>query len=643
LSSRKKIEIKRKDMSQNKFLVLMAIVLGLASLRPSIGETTNKSTPPPTLTGSIRGTDGQLMEGVTISAAAVSGTITTSVFSDDQGHFYFPALPGGKYRVWAQAVGYQEGRANLELTPMRPTHQDFSLKTIVNFERQLTSPEWLSALPDENPEDHRLKLIFVHSCTTCHSAAFALQNKFDEAGWRAILALMETINVYGKPGGPSSPIIQHYKEELANYLAKVRGPGPSPLRIKPYPRPTGDSARVVITEFNIPSVANPDELVDQDGSDWSEGIPSGGNGSAGLHDLAIDRNGNAWVTNGTENRNRSFLKLDVVTGKVTNFRLDAPNGFARGTHGVTQDQNGIIWINLFENGGTFGRGSLLRLDPTTEQYDVFAPPAEMGTVGISVQVDATGKIWATSDDGAIVFDPAVQKFTYFKAITPGTGGYGVAGDGAGNGWFCQPGLDIIGFADFETKKVSEIRLPPRPGIDEISTGEDRKFYQRAESSFTTAILPAQGPRRMTAQGEYVWWSNWFGQSIAKVNIRTREVKYYSAPLPNVSPYAMAADRNGMLWVALPNDDRVAKLDPRTQQWTVYNLPSHGTNTRFITVDNRKDSVEVWAASFMTSKVVRLQFRTKQQMQAAASSLNGAKNSGWARETQIETREEHTQN
>ncbi len=611
-------------MSRIKLLVFMAMVFGFAVLRPPLTAAAGKSATPPMLTGSVRGTGGEPMEGVAVSAAAVGGTITTSVYTDERGHYYFPLVPGGKYRVWAQAVGYQAGHAGVELVSARETRQDFTLKALKDFERQLTSPEWLSALPYEKPEDIRLKLIFVHSCTTCHSAAFALQNKFDETGWKTILERMETINVYGKAGGPSSPIVQHYKEELAPFLARVRGPGPSPLRITPYPRPTGDAARVVVTEFNIPSAANPDELVDQDGSDWSEGIPSGGNGAAGLHDLTIDRNGNAWVTNGTENRNRSFLKLDVETGKITNFRLAAPNGFARGTHGVAQDQNGIVWLNLFENGGTFGKGSLLRLDPKTEKYEVFTPPAEMGTVGISVQVDAKGKIWAASD-GAIVFDPAAQKFTYFKPLTPGTGGYGVVGDGAGNGWFCQPGLDIVGFADFENKKVSEIRLPPRPGIDEISTEEDRKFYQQAESSFTTGTLPAQGPRRMTAQDDYVWWSNWFGQSISRLNIRTREVKYYNAPLPNVSPYTMVADKNGMLWVALPNDDRVAKFDPETKQWTVYTLPSHGTNTRFITVDNHKDSVEVWTAAFMTSKVVRLQFRTKQQVQGVASLNKTAKN------------------
>jgi streptogramin lyase len=599
------------------WLISLAALLSVAAVRPSLAAPQSKPASRGLLAGTVRSGAGQPMEGVAVSAAKVGGTITTSVYTDEQGRYIFPIAPGGTYRVWAQAVGYQAARANLDLNPAsRRIPLNFTLTAIDDFERQLTSPEWLSALPAEKHEDLRLKSIFMHNCTTCHSAAFVLQNKFDEAGWKAILARMETINVYGKAGDPPNPVIQHYKEELAAYLFRVRGPGPTELAIKPFPRPSGDAARVVVTEFNVPPAANPAELVDQDGSDWSGGIPSGGNGSAGLHDLTIDANGNAWVSNGTENRNRSFLKLDVETGKSTNFRLPAPNGFARGTHGITQDRNGIIWANVFELGGTFGRGSLLRLDPKTEKYEVFTPPAGMGSVGISVEVDGKGRIWATSD-GAIVFDPSEKRFTYFKPLTPGTGGYGVTGDSAGNGWFCQPGLDVVGIADFASKKVSEIRLPARPGIEQISTDEDRKFDQAAQSSFTNGTLPAEGPRRMAAQGDYVWWSNWFAQSISRANIQTHEVENFSAPLPDASPYAMIADKNGMLWVALPNDDRVAKLDPATRQWTVYNLPSHGTNTRFITVDDHKPSVEVWEASFMTSKVVRLQFRTKQQMQALA--------------------------
>jgi streptogramin lyase len=611
-------------MSKLRPWIWVAIALSLVTFRLSAAARAPKASAHAVLEGNIQGSHGEALEGVTISARPVDGTITTSVYTDEQGNYYFPTLPGGKYRISAQAVGYQAGRANLTLASTRETHQDFTLSALEDYTEQLTSPEWLSALPDDRPQDRRLKRIFVHTCTTCHPAAFVLQNRFDEAGWRAILARMEIINVYGKSEGPPDPVIEHYKEELVSFLTDLRGPGPSPLKIKPYPRPTGDAARVVVTEFNVPPAATPNELVDQDGSDWSEGIPSVGNGASGLHDVAIDRNGNAWVTNGTENRNRSFLKLDVETGKVTNFRLPAPDGFARGTHGVAVDQNGIIWLNIFANGGTFGMGSLGRVDPKTEKLDVFTPPEGMGSVGISVQVDAKGRIWASSS-GAIVFDPATKKFTYFKPLTPGTGGYGVAGDSEGNGWFCQPGMDIVGFANFQTKESGEFRLAPRPGMDEISTADDLKFYGQTKSSLVTGLLPAQGPRRMTAQGDYVWWSNWFGQTISRLNIRTHEVSYYTLPLPNVSPYDVAVDRNGIVWVALPNDDRVAKFIPATGQWTVYNLPSRGTNTRFITVDNSKDSVEVWAPSFATSKVVRLQFRTKEQLRALAGPNTTAKN------------------
>src|SRR5258708_2274023 len=203
-------------MSRVKLFVLMAILPCFAVSRPSLGAPAGKSKP--ILNGIVRGADGNAMEGVTVSATAKGGTITRSVFTDTQGHYYFPVVAAGRYRVWAQAVGYQAGRAEVEVNSKLGTRRDFALKTLKDFERQLTSPEWLAALPDEKAEDIRLKQIFVHNCTTCHSPAFVLQNKFDEEGWKAILARMETINVYGKAGEPLSPIIQHYKNELRRYL-----------------------------------------------------------------------------------------------------------------------------------------------------------------------------------------------------------------------------------------------------------------------------------------------------------------------------------------------------------------------------------------------------------------------------------------
>ena len=42
------------------------------------------------LSGTIKSSDGKAMGGVTVSAKPDGGTITTTVFTDDAGQYYFP-------------------------------------------------------------------------------------------------------------------------------------------------------------------------------------------------------------------------------------------------------------------------------------------------------------------------------------------------------------------------------------------------------------------------------------------------------------------------------------------------------------------------------------------------------------------------
>src|SRR6267142_6496297 len=78
------------------------------------------------LTGAITSAAGEKMGGVTVSAKADGSTITTSVYTDETGAYYFPPLPDGKYRVWAQAVTFQTAKGNVELN--KTTKQDFVLE-----------------------------------------------------------------------------------------------------------------------------------------------------------------------------------------------------------------------------------------------------------------------------------------------------------------------------------------------------------------------------------------------------------------------------------------------------------------------------------------------------------------------------------
>src|SRR5580700_11583559 len=77
------------------------------------------------LSGTIKSSDGKAMGGVTVSAKPDGGTITTTVFSDTDGNFYFPGLPNGSYRVWAQALSYQTAKGTVDLSANRK--QDFTL------------------------------------------------------------------------------------------------------------------------------------------------------------------------------------------------------------------------------------------------------------------------------------------------------------------------------------------------------------------------------------------------------------------------------------------------------------------------------------------------------------------------------------
>src|SRR3984957_20894027 len=204
------------------------------------------------LTGAVKSQAGLKMSGVTVSAKLDGATITTSVFTDEEGAFYFPAMNAGHYEVWAQADGFETARAAVDLAATK--HQDLVLNATKEFAQQLSGDQMLASLPDQTPDDRRLKRVFRNSCTNCHQPNYILQNKFDEQGWTAILEVMKRVNVAGGYLGPNSPIaapIDFHEKELAEYLARARGPEQSAMKLTVKPRPTGDAARVVFTEYDV--------------------------------------------------------------------------------------------------------------------------------------------------------------------------------------------------------------------------------------------------------------------------------------------------------------------------------------------------------------------------------------------------------
>jgi streptogramin lyase len=570
------------------------------------------------LTGKVRATGGEAMAGVTVSARMIDSNITTSVFTDESGDYYFPVLSQGKYRVWAQAKGFEAARAELDISRSKDTRQEFTLKSLPDYSLQLSTFEYLSAM-DQTNADRRMAKVFSNLCASCHPGSFALQNRFDEKGW------LEVLDRYKEGFGEDGPqtnshhkheLIQHYKPELAAYLARMRGPGPSEMKLKLYPRPTGDAARVVITEYSISLPGTPGQLEDEDGSDWSQGIPSG-YGTRGVHDVGVDAAGYVWFSDREMNRYRSYGKLDPRTGETTDFKVPGPRGMARMTHGLKADKDGVIWIELRDSPPTGHVHVLERLDGEAGEYTIYDPTsAGTGVLGNTIEQDGEGKIWTSATPGAYAFDPVTKKFTYYQAPTKGVGGYGVAGDADGNGWFGHPKNDIVGIADYKTGKTSEIKLTIQQNIEELLTDEDRAFDKDvAKSDSLEGKLTAVGPRRMSAHGDYVWWGNWFAGTLSRADIHTHEVKYFDMPYPHLQAYGVQVDRDGNVWPTLMGNDLVAKLEPSTGHWTTYPLPSLGYEIRHLAFDYRNGREEVWVPSNRASKIAHLQFRTESDFAA----------------------------
>jgi streptogramin lyase len=579
------------------------------------------------LSGAIASQSGQKLDGVTVSAKREGSTITTSVYTDNAGQYFFPPLPAGKYRVWAQALGFERSTGAVDLSAAR--RHDFKLQEIADPERrfrQLPGEMMVAALPEASADDARMKKIFMNNCTGCHSTSYILQFRFDEAGWSKIIDLMKVVPVSGVYPGPSAKanqIMERHQKPLAAYLARARGPGESSMKVAPRPRPAGEAARAVWTLYDVPT--NPDAGIGtrhslNDGTDWAQGTTS----KLGQlpHDGALGLDGTIYFTSNNANRGVTIGKVDPVTGAVKYLKADAKNGLAATTHGLARDRAGNFWFDINP-----GRRALGKLDTATEKITIYQTPESMSPVGgaVTIDVDGKGMIWASTPSGAVRFDPVAEKFTEFKSSIPeknarGSGAtYGAAGDRDGNGWWAQMAMDTVYRGDVATGKVTEVKMPDVK-VDRLF-GEDRAFYDTVSDLGFNVPLPwSQGPRRMGTDknADLLWVGNSYGASWAKINTRTLETTIVPLPDPAMQAYHIVVDSKHNVWGNLWTADSIVRFDPRTNTWTVFDLPVRGTEIRHIALLERGDRISVVMPVYRTSQMGVLTLRSEAELAALKS-------------------------
>ena len=591
-------------MSRKKALsvfVFAILAMGICSVVQDISAQATAAAA--RLAGTVKSSEGKALEGVGVSARNAGETFTTTVYTDQAGRYSFPPVRSGQYKVWAQAVGFEIAAAEVPLGGSGAKQVDLTLSPLADFHKQLSGTEWAASLPEDTPNDRRMKSVFINNCSGCHQVSFLLQNRFDAAGWGAVMNLMQTMLSigYAPEGKTPDPVIHAYKDELAEYLGRVRGPGNLPLNVKLLPRPTGEAAQIVVTEYDLPRADMPGWTMKHNGTDWSEGTPSRYDGRA-AHDVAIDKGGSVWFADDATPE-RTLGKLDPGTGKVTDYKLADSDDAAESSHALVFDRQGNIW---FANGT---EGSPTKFDPETGKFLRFPRPESFPFSGDFITLDPKGNVWSPHREGAFRLDPVTGTYTNYAA-GPGKANYDLAADKEGNVWVSQPGGNRMAHVDVVAGKIDNVLLDPVVSADYSVTEKDREISADLGLTPNTATPLEKGPRRSVADRETdtVWVCEFFADRLAKIDARTKKITEYPLPHRYSQPYAATVDNNHRVWITMLNSDRIARFDPATEKFTEFTLPTRGTEIRHIQVDSSMNPPTIWLPYDRTNKIARIQFR-----------------------------------
>ena len=556
---------------RSKSLLFAAVVFGAVALSPlRIHPLHAQAGDSVTLTGLVSSVEEGHMEGVLVSAKKINSTVTTTVVTDKEGRYRFPAsrLEPGQYALRVRAVGYDlvgtGGVVTVRLTG-KATTADLKLQKTKDLAAQLTNAEWFASFPGTDAQKGSIR-----GCTHCHTLERVVRTTYDVDRMISAIERMATYpqlsfphKIQKLPAPRIGPGPQSAEQRTATwrrqaeYLATLNlSAGPQwRYALKTSPRPTGKATQVIYTEYDLPQKTRQP------------------------HDVIVDSGGIAWYASFGE---QILGKLDPRTATVIEYLVptlkpEAPTGIL----GVRFDRDENPWLGMQFQGG------IAKFDRKSETFQLWSLPPELN--GPHVQINQVspdrsyvdGKVWL-QDAGTYTvlrLDLASAKFEVFEPYKiPRPNVYDVIPDSKNNGHFLVLGSEDVGRID---AKTGEIRIFKTPTV-------------------------RSGPRRgmMDDEGR-LWFGENNGNRIGMFDTRTERFQEWPVPSAGAWPYDVTADKNGHIWTGGEYDDRILRLDPKSGQFIEYLLP-RSTNVRRVFVDNSTTPVTFWVGNNHGASIVRLE-------------------------------------
>jgi virginiamycin B lyase len=521
------------------------------------------------LTGKVASAQEPVMEGVLVSAKRDGGNVTTTVVTNAQGVYSFPAdrLSPGHYALSIRAVGYRlDGPKAADVNSGAATNADITLAKTNALSNQLSNGEWLNSLPG----DEKLRASLTN-CVGCHTVQRIVQSTHNADEFMQVFQRMGTYSPGSTPTHPQpllpggnnsdrSPMPKPIQQKMADYLASVNLSNAETVEfpLKPFPRLTGRSTHVIITEYDLPRK------------------------DAQPHDVVMDGDGMIWYSDFSH----QFVgEMDPATGKVTDIEIptmrpDEP----KGSLALEFDPKGALWMAGMYQAGIY------KIDTKTRQVTAYPFPQEWLNATTQASMlsaehdDVDGKIWTNNQDTHLVyrFDTVSGKYEDLGQAIDKEGthinGYGMPTDVNNSAYQLNFGGASVGRIDAKNKEVTIWKTP----------------------------LPFSRPRRGRVDADNIlWFAEYGANGIGRFDPKTNEIKEWQLPTPWMEPYDVVKARNGEIWTGSMLDDRVARLDPKTDDIVEYQLP-RTTNIRRVFVDDRGARPVLWVGSNHGASIVKVE-------------------------------------
>jgi virginiamycin B lyase len=277
-----------------------------------------------------------------------------------------------------------------------------------------------------------------------------------------------------------------------------------------------------------------------------------------------------------------------LAGKVSEWPVPTPR-FARDP-AVAPD--GSIYIAVMSG------NKVARFDPKTQTFKEWDLPPGHHPHGLLV--DRQGMVWTTGNGNGTIgrLDPASGRTTEFKTPSGGGGPHTlIITDDQSTIWFTMQSGNKVASLATRTGSIKEYPSSGGPyGLALDHAGNvwfcrmsdnkmgrlDPKSGQMTEVDMGSGSLP----RRVAAAPDGMLWITLYGNGkLAKLDpVAMKVVKTYPLPAGDGGPYAVTVDGGGMVWANEIKTDTVVRVDPKTERMRVVNLPSQNVGIRKMVVD-----------------------------------------------------------